>query len=171
LKTRDIIDYTPAEDDSEDYAGQFLEVKMTVKGNEMFEKDMDITAEVEEDFMNTNQKSGVTINYINSTVNNSPIQTGNGNIATIPSTTIITDNFIKEKLKENGVSEQQITAIEPQIAEIAVEYNKKTINEGKFQAIFSKIKEIGGTFLLNAFAFLAKPEIGQIIENIKKIAG
>jgi hypothetical protein len=171
LKKLDIIDYVPAEDDSEDYAGQFLDVTMTIRGIEMFEKDIDLPLRIEEVFMNTKQKNEVTINYNNSIINNSPIQTGNGNTATITSTTNITDSFIREKLKENGVSEQQITAIEPQIAEIVTECNKETINKGKVQAAFSKIKKIGGTFLLNAFTFLTKPEIVQIIDNITKKVG
>jgi hypothetical protein len=115
-------------------------------------------------FMDTNQNS-VTNNF-NGPVINSPIQTGDGNTAIITATTTITADSIREKLKENGIPEPQITAIEPQIAELTAVLNKETVDKNKLQDIFLKIKEVGGVFLVSAFAFLSKPEAAEVIHNI-----
>jgi hypothetical protein len=171
-----IIDYTTPKifDDSGDFASFFLDIRMTPKALRAFEKGINSMENFEEAFMNTNKKSGITINY-NGPVTNSPVQTGDSNTAIITAMTTITADVIRGKLKESGVSEQQIMAIETQIAELTAALNKETVDKGKLQDIFLKIKEVGGTLLVSAFAFLSKPEavevIRNVINNVKNLIG
>jgi hypothetical protein len=84
-------------------------------------------------FMDTN-KNGDTFNIGN--VIGKQVQIGGSD------NTINTTACIREKLKERGVPEQQIKEIEPQIAEIAAECDKETVNQGKLRAILSGVETV-----------------------------
>jgi hypothetical protein len=164
LKKRDAIDYILAEDDGEDYAGQYLDIKVTLRTRKAFEKSIDSPEKFEAFFMDINQKSGITINY-NGPVINSPVQTGDSNTAIITTTTDVTADIIRQKLKENGAPEQLITAVDTEVAEIAAECDKKTPDQSKLQSVLSKIKETGGKFLYDIVTLT----ISQILAG--KISG
>jgi hypothetical protein len=119
---------------------------------------IDSPEKFEEAFMNTD-RSGV----VNITITADQVQVdGSHNTMTkIVSTTTNTAASIRKKLKERGVSEQQIKEIEPQIAEITAECDKETVNRGKLQAIISGV----GTTIRD----ICTQVISQIITN--KIGG
>jgi hypothetical protein len=143
---------------------QFNRLRMTDKAQIAFEKGIDSPEKFEEAFMNTSKTGNIIIK--DSTLIGSPIQTGNGNTVTNTTTTTISADIIREKLKEKGIPEAQIMAIESQITELTAELTKETVDKGKLQEIFLKIKEVGGVFLVSAFAFLSKPEAAEVIHNI-----
>jgi hypothetical protein len=136
---------------------------MTFKGKIAFEKGIDSPEKFEEVFMNTD-KGGDIFKFFGD-INGGQNQFGGSN-NTIMAMTTITADIIREKLKEKGIPEAQITVIEPQITELTAELTKETVDKGKLQEIFLKIKEVGGVFLVSAFAFLSKPEAAEVIHNI-----
>ena len=140
LKRYRIINFVDAADDDEDYTSHFIDIEVTTEAVCAFEKGIDNALQFEEIFMNTNKSGGTIIN--NSTLINSPIQTGDYN--TLTNSITSTDSFIRDKLKENGVPEPQIAIIEPEIVAIATECDKQTVDQTKLKTFFSKIiKKLG----------------------------
>jgi hypothetical protein len=61
---------------------------------------------------------------------------------------------IREELKGQGLSDDQIASIDPEITEVATECDKEVVNKGVLHTIFSKIKEKAG------------PVIGDFVANV-----
>jgi hypothetical protein len=105
-------------------------------------------------------------NVIFSPVISPIIQVGNGNKGDITIYNGINEAYVEYKLKEAGVSEDQIKSISSEIGEIVIECNKKKPDEGKLYSLFTKVKEIGGNILFDAFKFLTQTAIGGIIQKL-----
>jgi ribosomal protein L32 len=161
LKRHCVINFIDAADDDEDYTSHFVDIEVTTEATCAFEKGIDNAQQFEEVFMNTDKSGGTIIK--DSTFINSPIQTGDNNTLTNAITPTI--SIIRDKLKENGVSELQIATIEPEIVEIAAETDKEAIDQTKLKTIFSKIAEKTGTFMSNILIQV----ISQVIA--KKLGG
>jgi predicted RNA-binding Zn-ribbon protein involved in translation (DUF1610 family) len=170
LKGLDIIKYRDArtQDDS-DVAAWFCDIKMTMTARIKFQKNIESAQQFEEVFMGTKKTGDVNVNIGGN--NNAPVSIAQNHstIAAVMNKTTISDASIIEKLRESGIPQPQIDAIRPLITEIVTEYNKEKPQQDKLHTIFSKVKEIGGIFLLNAFNFLAKPEAVVVISNLKQI--
>jgi len=78
----------------------------------------------------------------------------------------ISELYVKQKLKEAGVSEDKIESINPQIAGIVIECNKEKPDESKLYVFLEQIKKNGGNALLNAFKFLIQTTIGVLMQNL-----
>jgi hypothetical protein len=171
LKKHEIVDFTEISDPPTDRGrpSMVMSLKLTLKARMAFEKNINSAAQFEEVLMSMD-RGGNTVN-----INNSPF-VGNATAGSQNTSNLISDGFnindgfVEESLKRNGITEQQIATIKPLIAEMVVEYNKENLDKDRLHAIFSKIKDIGGTFfLLAAFNFLSKPECVHVVENLKGI--
>jgi hypothetical protein len=84
--------------------------------------------------------SGDTYNIIGNSFSGGQNQLG-GEHNTITTAMTITADIIKSKLKECGVSRQDIEIIEPEIADIGAECDKEMGNMGEIKVALSKIKD------------------------------
>jgi ribosomal protein S27E len=160
LKSLYVVDVNETSDSPTDRKRRRMiwSIKMTLNGKIAFEKGINSSKEFERIFMKTDRNDDVNI-----AITADQVQFGGSQntMTKIVSTTTNTADIIREKLKERGVSEQQIKEIEPQIAEIASECDKEMVNHGKLRAIISGV----GTAIRDIFTQV----ISQIITN--KIAG
>lgn len=103
-------------------------------------------------------------------INNSGnISLGSNNTQSIESTRGITETELIKSMLSSNVDISIIDKMRPEIKELIEEYNKDVPNKQRTEVILKKMFQIGGNIIGNSLMLLSKPEVIQVIDNIKHL--
>lgn len=143
----------------------FTDICMQISAYSKFETGIDSTEKFKECFMDQNKK----IEQLNIFDNSGNIAFASGHAHIIQNTEVITESDLIKTLLGNGIQINTIDQIREDLTDLITEYNKDKLDQNKLTNIFMKLRNIGGKILLSGLTLLIKPEVIQLIENVRNL--
>lgn len=146
-----------------DFKCYFGNIIMTSSAFMKFQTGIDSAVNFQEVFMEHDKQQ----NNFNFSNNQGNINLGANSNQSIQIQKGITEDEVIQNLLANGIGVNIIDKIRPELKDLVKEYNKDKINNNNISNILCKLKTIVGNVVLSGLSFLSKPEVIQLIQNIK----